>query len=67
VEVRWQRERAFLFQVLSKPTLPHGRAGPGDSHPVMKEWGGAWEVPSQVRVVWAVPGQPTGTPNVSYF
>jgi hypothetical protein len=37
--VRWQRERerAFLFQVPLKPTLPHGRAGPGGSHPVMNE------------------------------
>jgi hypothetical protein len=32
---------------------------PGDSHPLMNEWGGVWAVPSQVRVVWAIPGQPT--------
>jgi hypothetical protein len=26
-----------------------GRAGSGDSHPIMKEWGGVCAVPSQVR------------------
>jgi hypothetical protein len=35
-----QRNHAFLFQVLLNPTLTHGRAEPGDSHPIMKEWGG---------------------------
>jgi hypothetical protein len=36
-----------------------GREEPGDSHPIIIEWGGAWVVPSYVRVVWAVSGQPT--------
>jgi hypothetical protein len=35
-----QREDAFLFQVPLKPTLPHRRAGPGGSHPIMNKWGG---------------------------
>jgi hypothetical protein len=39
--------------------LPHGRAGPGGSQPIMKESGGAWAIPRQVRVVWPIPGQPT--------
>jgi hypothetical protein len=56
--VCWQTERAFLFQVPLKPTLPYKRAEPGGSHLVMNEWGGAWMVPSQVRVVWAIPRQP---------
>jgi hypothetical protein len=30
--IHWQRECAFIFQVLLKSTLPHGRAGPGGSH-----------------------------------
>jgi hypothetical protein len=53
-----QRERASLLQVLLKPTLTTGRADPEDSHPVMNKWGGAWAIPSQVRVVLAIPGQP---------
>jgi hypothetical protein len=36
-----------------------GRAEPGDSHPIINEWKGACMVPSQVRVVRAIPGQPT--------
>jgi hypothetical protein len=36
-----------------------GRADPGDSHLILNEWGGACVVPRQVRVVWAIPGQPT--------
>jgi hypothetical protein len=40
-EVHWQREDAFLFQVPLKPILPHGRAGPGGSHPIMNDWRGA--------------------------
>jgi hypothetical protein len=32
-----------------------GREEPGDSHPIINEWGGTWAVPGQVRVVWAVP------------
>jgi hypothetical protein len=36
-----------------------GKTDPGDSHPVVKEWGGTWVVPSQVRVVWAIPWQST--------
>jgi hypothetical protein len=41
-----------------------GREDPGDSHPVMNEWGGAWAVPSRVRVVWAIPG--LGHPWATY-
>jgi hypothetical protein len=57
--VHQQRERGSVLQVLLKPTLTHGRADPGDSHQMKNKWGGAWAVPSQVRVVWAIPGQPT--------
>jgi hypothetical protein len=32
-----------------------GRGGPVDSHSIISEWGGAWVVPAQVRVVWAIP------------
>jgi hypothetical protein len=35
--VRRQRENAFLFQVPLKTTLPHGKAGPGGSHPIMNK------------------------------
>jgi hypothetical protein len=35
------RQHAFLFQVPLKPTLPHRRAGPGGSNPIMNEGGGA--------------------------
>jgi hypothetical protein len=28
-----------------------GREEPGDSHPIIHEWRGAWVVPGQVRVV----------------
>jgi hypothetical protein len=52
------RGRAFVFQVPLELTLPYGRAGPGSSHP-MNDWGGAWAVPSQVKVVWPIPRQPT--------
>jgi hypothetical protein len=65
--VSQQRESAFLFQMPLKPILPHGRAGPGGSHPIMNKWGGAGVVPSQVRVVWSIPRQPTSAPNFSYF
>jgi hypothetical protein len=27
------------------------REEPGDSHPIINEWGGTWMVPSQVTVV----------------
>jgi hypothetical protein len=30
---------------------------PGDFHPIINEWGGAWAVPGQVWVVSAVPGE----------
>jgi hypothetical protein len=33
----------------------------------MNDWGGAWAVPSQVKVVWPIPRQPTWAPNFSYF
>jgi hypothetical protein len=65
--VCWQRECAFLFQVLLKPTLPHGRADPGYSHPIMNKWGRAWVAPSQVRVVWAISRHPPCAPNFSSF
>jgi hypothetical protein len=62
------KERAlFIFQVPLKPTLPHGRTGPGGSHPIMNKWRGAWVVPSQVRVVWSFPRQHARAPNFSYF
>jgi hypothetical protein len=34
-------ESAFLFRVPLKPALPHGRAGPGGSYPIINEWGGS--------------------------
>jgi hypothetical protein len=39
------REHASLFQVLLKLMLTYGREEPGDSHPIINEWGGAWVVP----------------------
>nr|XP_020022864.1 anaphase-promoting complex subunit 10 isoform X2 [Castor canadensis] len=47
------------IRVPLKPTLSHGRAGPGGSHPIMNERGAAWAVPSKVRVVWPISRQPT--------
>jgi hypothetical protein len=44
-----QREHASALQVLLKPTMRRG--GPGDSHSIINDWGGAWEIPNQVRVV----------------
>jgi hypothetical protein len=32
--VQVAEQRAFPLQVLLKPTLTHGRADPGDSHPI---------------------------------
>jgi hypothetical protein len=46
-----QRENASLPQVLLKLHSPMGREEPGDSHPMISEWGGAWAVPSQVRMI----------------
>jgi hypothetical protein len=36
-----------------------GREEPGELHPIINEWGGAWVVLRQVRVVCAIAGQPT--------
>jgi hypothetical protein len=41
VRLRWRPEAERALQVLLKPTLTHGRADPGDSHPIMNKWGGA--------------------------
>ncbi|XP_073922453.1 rho GTPase-activating protein 32 isoform X5 [Castor canadensis] len=38
------------IQVPLKATLPHGREGPGGSHPIMNKQGGAWVVPSQLSL-----------------
>jgi hypothetical protein len=35
-----------------------GREEPGDSHPIINEWGGTWAGPGQVWVVWNIPGKP---------
>jgi hypothetical protein len=41
-----------------------GRAEPGDSHPIINEWGGAWVVTSQARVV---PGSGNGKCNIKSY
>jgi hypothetical protein len=46
-----QREHAFLFQVLIKPTLILGRADPGDSHLTMSKQGGVCAVTRQLQLV----------------
>jgi hypothetical protein len=51
MQVESANRESILFQVPLKLTLPHGRAGPGGSHSIMNEWGEAWAVASQVRVV----------------
>jgi hypothetical protein len=35
------REHVSALQVLLKPTLIYGKGEPGDSHPIINEWGGA--------------------------
>jgi hypothetical protein len=37
-----------------------GREEPVDSHPIINEGGGAWEILGQVREVWAVPDPDIG-------
>jgi hypothetical protein len=39
------------LQVFLKPTITYGKGEPGDSHPIIDEWGGAGMVPHQVKVV----------------
>jgi hypothetical protein len=43
------RQRVSLLQVLLKLLLIQAKEEPGDSYPVISEWGGAWAVPRQVR------------------
>jgi hypothetical protein len=62
--VCWQRESFSFSGAFKTYTTPWG-AGPGGSHPIMNKWGGAWAVPSQVRVVWPIPRQPTWALNFS--
>jgi hypothetical protein len=38
----WKQRVCFSLQVFLKPA---GREEPGDSHPTINEWGGAWVVP----------------------
>jgi hypothetical protein len=47
---RWSllTERAFLSQVLLKLSFL-GREEPGDSHPIINEWGGVWAIPGNLR------------------
>jgi hypothetical protein len=45
--VCWQRECAFVFQVLLKPTLTHGKGTDSGDYPIIREWGEAWAIPSQ--------------------
>jgi hypothetical protein len=42
-----------------------GREEPGESHPIMNKWRGAWVVPTQVRVVWAALGNLHMSPELS--
>jgi hypothetical protein len=47
VRPRWNLEadgHAFLLQVLLKPMLTYGKGEPGDSHPIINEWGESWVV-----------------------
>jgi hypothetical protein len=41
-------EQVSAPRVLLKPMLTYGEE-PGDSHPIVNEWGGAWVVSRQVR------------------
>jgi hypothetical protein len=54
-KARWARvesaSRERFFSGAFKTYTTHGKADPGGSHPMINEWGGAWVVPSQVRVV----------------
>jgi hypothetical protein len=45
------RECASALQVLLKPRITHVKGEPGDSQPIINEWGGAWVIPCQVRAV----------------
>jgi hypothetical protein len=58
--VHQQRERAFY----TTPWEGRPRRFP---NPIMNKWGGAWAVPSQLRVVWLIPRQPTWAPKFCYF
>jgi hypothetical protein len=46
VESAGRERECFSFSGDLKPILPHGKAGPGSSHPIMNKWGEAWAVPS---------------------
>jgi hypothetical protein len=41
-----------------------GREEPGESHPIINEWGGAWVVSSQMRMV---PEPKHGQSEIQYF
>jgi hypothetical protein len=41
------RESCFFSSDAFKPMLIHGKGEPGDSHPIINEWEGAWVVPEQ--------------------
>jgi hypothetical protein len=58
------RESVSLLQVLLKLMLTYRKGDPGDSHLIISEWGGTWVVPSQVRVVWAVPEPDIGNLHI---
>jgi hypothetical protein len=61
-------EGTFFFnQILLKLTLTHVEGNPGDNHPKMNEWGGAWAISSRMSVVCGIPGQHTLSPNFSNF
>jgi hypothetical protein len=66
VGYRWSplAERQLLLLGTFK-TMERGR--PGDFHPISNEWGGAWVVPSQVRVVWPSLGKKKKKSSFPYF
>jgi hypothetical protein len=45
------REHVSALQVLLKPTITYGKGRARIFHPIIKDWGGAWAVSNQVKVV----------------
>jgi hypothetical protein len=62
VEAGKQKEYASLLQMLLKPILTYGKEEPGDSCPIINEWGGAGE--GQVRAVSANLGPGMGNLHI---
>jgi hypothetical protein len=60
------RERASLPQVLLKLMLTYARGEPGDSYPIINEWGQAWVIPGPGEGIGAIPEPGHGRSEMQY-